>query len=339
MAEPRIGYYVHHHGAGHGVRALAIAAAAPVPVTLLGSRLPNGPWPAHVDGLQLPPDYHPGVQAEAFDVLHYAPLAVPGLRQRMAQLAQWFAQHWPCLLVADVSVEVALLARLCSVPAVYVRQHGLRHDAAHRLAYASASGLLAPYPEAMAPAGDPWRGKTAYTGWVSRYNGLPVGQAEPGRVLVICGHGGTGLNAALLEAAAQACPQWRFEVAGALAPGRAAGNLRWLGELAAPAAAMQRAEVVIGSASDSLVSEAAALGCRYIAVAEQRPFAEQRLQARQLQALGVALGLEAGWPPAERWPALLAQARQLPPPHWQQWADAQAATRAAAALVGWLPRQ
>lgn len=335
MAEPTLGYYVHHHGAGHGARALAIARAVRQPITLIGSRLPAGPWPAHASGLQLPADTCEGMRAEQFDVLHYAPLGVPGLRRRMAMLAQWFEAHWPCLLVVDVSVEVALLARLCSVPTVYVRQHGDRQDAAHRLAYETARGLLAPYPDAMASADDPWRHKTVHTGWLSRYSGQAAGVAQVGRVLVICGHGGTGLNATLLEAAARVCPQWQFEVAGALPPGRPAANLRWLGELADPATAMQRAEVVIGSASDSLVSEAAALGCRYIAVAEPRPFGEQAAQARRLGQLGVALGLEAGWSAPQRWPALLAQARALDPLQWRRWADEHAAARAAEALRGW----
>ncbi|WP_238935199.1 hypothetical protein [Pseudomonas typographi] len=335
MPEVTIGYYVHHHGAGHGARALAIATALNGPVSLIGSRLPEGPWPAHVSALELPADTCDGMQAERFDVLHYAPLAVPGLRQRMARLAQWFDQHWPCLLVVDVSVEVALLARLCSVPTVYMRQHGERGDAAHCLAYATARGLLAPYPKAMALAEDPWRGKTLYSGWLSRYNGRAMATVQPYRVLVICGHGGTGLNAALLEAVARVCPQWHFEVAGALAPGRPAANLHWLGVQADPAAAMQRAEVVVGSASDSLVSEAAALGCRYIAVAEARPFDEQRWQARRLAQLGVALGLEGGWPAPEQWPALLAEARLLQPQRWRAWADEHAAARAAHALQRW----
>lgn len=336
MAE--LGYYVHHHGAGHGARAVAIASALQVPVTLFGSRRPDGVLPANVQWVQLPMDYAEGVSSPAIESLHYAPLGVRGLNQRMAILAQWFEQHWPCLLVVDVSVEVALLARLCSVPTVYLRQHGTRDDAAHRLAYETAQGLLAPYPQAMATPGDPWAAKTYHSGWLSRYNGRPAGEAAGGTVLLISGHGGSGLSAEYAQAVALQCPDWQVRVAGPTPAASGGANLHWLGVLADPADEMQRAEVVVGSASDSLVSEAAALGCRYVAVGEQRPFAEQRDQARRLSACNAALGLEEGWPAAERWPALLARARTLNGRTWRQWADPEAARRAARWLETQLAR-
>ena len=330
MPEPQVGYYVHHHGAGHGVRAAQIAQALRVPVTLIGSQLP-AELPAGVHRLHLPGDTAPGMRVERFDVLHYAPLAVEGLRERMATLAQWFAAHWPCLLVVDVSVEVALFARLCGVPTVYVRQHGLRDDAAHRLAYESASALLAPYPADMEAHDTPqWlRDKTAYSGWLSRYAGAPCAAPQKGRVLVITGRGGTDLSTALIEAVARQCPERHFRVAGALGPGIVLPNLHWLGHLSNPQEEMRSAEIVVGSASDSLVSEAAALGCRYIAVGEERPFEEQRLQARRLGELNVAIGLEHGWPPASHWPALFEAALGLEPARWRGWADVAAAARAA----------
>lgn len=336
MAE--LGYYVHHHGAGHGARALAIARALQVPVTLFGSRRPGGVLPTNVQWVELPMDYAEGVSSPALSGLHYAPLGVRGLNQRMAILTQWFEQHWPCLLVVDVSVEVALLARLCSVPTVYLRQHGERNDGAHQLAYEAAQGLLAPYPQAMAAADDPWAGKTFHSGWLSRYNGRSAGQAERGSLLLISGHGGSGLSAEYAQAVARQCPEWQVRIAGPTPAAEGPANLHWLGVLADPAAEMQRAEVVVGSASDSLVSEAAALGCRYVAIGEQRPFVEQSDQARRLSACGVALGLEEGWPAAERWPALLDQARTLDGRAWQQWADPDAAHHAARWLENELAR-
>jgi predicted glycosyltransferase len=340
MREPHVGYYVHHHGAGHGVRAGHIARALRVPVTLIGSQLPDD-LPAAVHRLQLPGDTAPGMNVERFDVLHYAPLAVDGVRERMALLAQWFTERWPCLLVVDVSVEIALFARLCAVPVVYVRQHGLRDDAAHRLAYESASALLAPYPAEMeAPDTPQWlRDKTTYSGWLSRFAGAPSAAPQPGQVLIITGHGGTGLSAALIHAVARQCPDRQFRVAGGLQPdglasGTASSNLHWLGSLSNPQEEMRRADVVIGSASDSLVGEAASLGCRYIAVAEERPFDEQRLQARRLNELNVAIGLEQGWPAAPQWPALLDAALGLDPGRWRGWADVAAATRAARLIEG-----
>jgi predicted glycosyltransferase len=115
-------------------------------------------------------------------------------------------------------------------------------------------------------------------------------------------------------------------------------NLHWLGRLDNPQDEMREAEVVVGSASDSLVGEAASLGCRYIAVAEDRPFDEQRLQARRLNELNVAIGLEQGWPAASQWPALIDAALGLNPDDWRGWADVSAAKRAARLIEDTLSR-
>jgi predicted glycosyltransferase len=334
MAEPRVGYYVHHQGAGHATRALAIARRMDSPVTLIGSTLP-AQLPAPIQRLDLPGDTAPGMRVERFDSLHYAPLGVDGLRERMGLLGDWMRAAWPCLLVVDVSVEIALLARLFGVPTLYLRQHGRRDDAAHRQAYACAAALLAPFPRAMESEDTPPEvlGKTRYAGWVSRYAGAAPGATQPGRVLVINGHGGTAFSHAGLAELANACPQRRLYVAGAVegAPTHSADNLTYLGMLDDPQDEMRRAELVIGSAGDSLVAEAASLGCRYIAIAEDRPFDEQRAQARRLQQLGVAVGLEA-WPDASQWPALLTRASQLDPRTWRAWADEQAGARCAAII-------
>jgi predicted glycosyltransferase len=331
-ATPHVGYYVHHHGRGHWRRALTIASHLQCPVTLIGSALPLGSLPTPLHRLDLPLDTAPGVKAEHFDTLHYAPLAVDGLRQRMAWLADWMNRHWPCLLVVDVSVEVALLARLLGIPTVYIRQHGQRDDAAHRQAYASAAALLAPFPQAMESAETPPAiiQRSHYSGWLSRYPQGRSSAPRPGRILVIVGQGGTAIGREQLTELARACPDRQIRVAG-LADDAGAStlpNLVPLGHLDDPRDELCQAEVVIGSAGDSLVAEVASLGCRYIAVAEARPFDEQRQQAARLDALGLAIGL-AGWPAAEAWPALLGRAAQLDPAAWLPHLSADGAQQAA----------
>ena len=150
---------------------------------------------------------------------------------------------------------------------------------------------------------------------------------------MICGRGGSGLSPELLRAAAAACPEWELRVAGLDASSLADGpaNLVPLGHLANPLEEMRRACVVMGSASDSLVGEAASLGCRFVAIAENRPFDEQLHQARRLQAAGVALGLDA-WPAPAAWPSVLATAGALDGSRWRQWADIAAGARAAAII-------
>ncbi|KTT46999.1 hypothetical protein RSA46_01325 [Pseudomonas oryzihabitans] len=336
MAELNIGYYAHHHGAGHVTRALAIAAACDGPLTLFGSRLPASVDLPHVELCPLPADVAPGVEGEAFACLHYAPLGVDGLRERMGLLVDWFRRAWPCLLVVDVSVEVALLARLCGVPTIYLRQRGSRFDVAHELAYATASRLLAPYPELLEEPGTPatWRAKTCYAGSLSRYAGQPIAaQPEPRTVTVIAGHGGTAFSRARLAAAARACPDWRWTVLGPIADDAtpAPANLTFAGSVADPAPWLTRSEIVVGSAGDSLVAELADLRCRFVCLPDARPFDEQLSTGRLLAAQGLAITCEA-WPADGDWPGLLAKARQLDPQRWTQVSDGEGARRAAACI-------
>ncbi|OAN29868.1 hypothetical protein A4V15_02705 [Pseudomonas oryzihabitans] len=336
VAELNIGYYAHHHGAGHVTRALAIAAAFDGPLTLFSSRLPEQVELPNVQLCPLPPDVAPGVEGEAFACLHYAPLGVAGLRERMGLLVDWFRRAWPCLLVVDVSVEVALLARLCGVPTIYLRQRGSRFDAAHELAYASASCLLAPYPDLLEePATSAaWRAKTCYAGSLSRYAGQRLDSVrEPGTVTVIAGHGGTAFSRTRLIAAAHSCPEWHWTVLGpvpddaTLAP----ANLRFLGNVADPGPWLATAEVVVGSAGDSLVAELADLRCRFVCLSEARPFDEQLSTGRRLAEQALAVTCE-HWPAADAWPGLLARARQLDPERWTLVSDGEGARRAAACI-------
>ncbi|MEU6941956.1 glycosyl transferase, partial [Streptomyces rubiginosohelvolus] len=143
-----IGYYVHHQGNGHLHRARSIAAHCPLPVTGLSSLPPPDDWPG--PWVRLPRD-DDGDRTAFGDVtaggrLHWAPVLHAGLRGRMARIAEWIAATTPALLVSDVSVEVALLARLLGTPTAVVAMRGERTDPPHRTAYDLAELLLAPWP-------------------------------------------------------------------------------------------------------------------------------------------------------------------------------------------------
>ena len=142
-----IGYYVHHQGRGHLHRALAIAAHAGPAITGLSSHPPPAGWPG--DWVELADDAGaaPG-QHTAGGRLHYVPYEHDGLRDRMATLSAWIGDIRPDAIVVDVSVEVALLARLHGVPVLTMAQPGRRSDPAHTLGYAVSEQVLAPWPAA-----------------------------------------------------------------------------------------------------------------------------------------------------------------------------------------------
>jgi UDP-N-acetylglucosamine:LPS N-acetylglucosamine transferase len=329
MRETEIAFYAHHQGQGHLQRARAIASRlshrATIFSSLVADHRSNG-----VEYRHLEPDYDERCAVESFDHLHYAPLGVDGLRQRAKRLTAWFAEHWPCILVVDVSVEIATLARLCGVPVVYVRQRGERFDTAHNFAYASASRLLAPYPADWEEPDTPssWREKTDYAGLISRYEHLvkdspaPHTHVEDSRrqVTIITGFGGAPLAANALVEAARVCPQWDFAIIGRLdhIPSTHPSNASFVGLVDDPLPFIARSDVIVGSAGDSLVSEVAHLQKRFICVPEDRPFGEQRSTAATLARHELATVLHAP-PDATHWPVLLQRALMQDPNRWKRW--------------------
>lgn len=339
MTRP-IGYYVHHHGDGHRQRALAIAAADPQRIVLLGTGLAGRT--GDVRAIDLPDDRMP--EAQLFDgvdnttsrpdALHYAPLDHDGVRARMGLIAQWIAEERPALMVVDVSVEIALLARLCATPVVFVRLSGKRDDAAHHEAYRAASLLMAPFAQQLDGATTPqWvRDKTIYCPGIV---GLGPGSSKPvpQSVLVVGGKGGAALDGVRIAAAAAATPDYRWRVIGpATPPDRYPDNLVFAGWTDDPLSEIATSEIVVGAAGDGLVNAVIAIGRPFICCPEPRPFDEQIQKARALQSAGAALVIEQ-WPPADRWTSLLADAQQLDRRQLTALGDPDGAARAFAALA------
>lgn len=311
-----IGYYVHHQGEGHRQRAAAIAAAYRGPMTLIGTGL--GDRLNGIPCLDLPDDRLPHGQFDGRDgatrppVLHYAPLHHKGVRERVALVANWIAAAQPALMIVDVSVEVAMLARLASVPVVYVRLSGRRGDAPHRDAFASAQALLSPFAESLDDMATPdWvKQKTFYANGI-----VPAGVArivDPTRVLVVAGRGGAAADGARWAAAARAVPDRQWRVIGpAIVPERIPENLEFTGWIAGADAEIASAAVVIGAAGDGLVSAVLAHERPFICFPEPRAFDEQAVKAERLAALDAAV-VPAIWPEAVQWRVLIAAAERQP---------------------------
>lgn len=316
-----IGYYVHHHGEGHRARALAIAAPAPDRFMLLGTGLTGrtGAVPA----IDLPDDRlgdAGGFTGEDRNqdrpaALHYAPLHHDGVRDRVARITEWIARGRPELMVVDVSVEMAMLARLAATPTVVVRLTGDRTDAAHLDAFRGACGILAPFHEDLEhPATPQWvRARTLYAPALSAMP-RPGGQTpDPSRVLVLFGAGGGEADGDALAEAARHTPGLTWRVLGPMSPaGDPPDNLQALGWRDDVDAEIARAGVVVGSGGNGVVGAVLALGRPLVCLPQHRPFDEQLATARGLAAADAALCLER-WPPAEAWPGLLAEARAMAP--------------------------
>lgn len=328
-----IGYYAHHQGVGHLTRLQCIAAALDEPVWGLSSAAAPEGWDSGWTQLARDDDPDPGPlgahrDPTAHGVLHWVPRGHVGLARRSAEIAAWVVEHRPRAVVVDVSVEVALLVRLCGVPTIVVAMPGERLDRPHRLAYDTADALLAPWPKGTHDTSWPseWTAKAWFVGGISRFDHLrpspraPVASADRGTVLVLWGAGGRTTSAADLEAARAATPSWTWVER---SPGELSDTPLW--------EQLQQADVVVTHAGQNAVAEVAAARRPAVVVAQPRPFDEQAATARQVEAHEIAVGREA-WPSADAWPGLLRLALERGAAGWARWSTGHGAADAATRL-------
>jgi hypothetical protein len=322
-----IGYYVHHHGRGHVNRMRSVVEKLRTPCTVLSSLPPEDD--VDVGWVHLPrdDDDHDPEDVTARGRLHWVPRHGAGLAARSAQVATWIAEQRPELVVVDVSVEVALLSRLCGVPVVVVAMPGRRDDPAHALAYDIADAVLAPWPPGRRtdwPAA--WLAKTTFLGSISRFDGwsrtvrsvTPTGRHG----LLLWGSGGNDSAEEVLTSLRAGAPHWRWTLAGA-------GGQRL--DPTATWDALCRAEVVVTHGGQNAVAEVAAARQRAVVIADERPFDEQRATVDWLQDAGLA-ATAYGCPEPGEWPRLLQRARAVDPTRWSGWSSGHGARTAALAL-------
>lgn len=336
-----IGYFVHHQGRGHAERCAAIVNALPSdrPVTIFCAR--DDIFPALRPGARVTriPSLFERTGAENVndftrqpDTLHCAPLGWPGIRQAMGTMAQWFMTANPHLMICDVSVEVAQLARICSVPHIKILQHGLRDDPGHRAAYESAAGLL--MPGAACLAQDNWDtamlAKTFFAGGL----GIDIAQSTRdearGRlglmpdqdvVLVLSGGGGTGFPSAPIAVGARAFPDSLWLTVGRIARDWHAtepANLRHDGWVDGVSDYIAAANCVVASTGNTTCQHILAAGRPWVAVPEWRYFDEQVEKARALDRAGVAHAVPSLPSSIQQWRTAIASARDRHQPMRQQ---------------------
>ncbi len=330
-----IGYYVHHQGSGHRHRAGSVQRAAAL-IGLEVTGLSTAPRPAGWTGdwVDLPDDAGSGPERDvsAQERLHYVPLGSSGLAARMSAIARWIDTARPTALVVDVSVEVALLARLHGVPVVVVAQPGRRGDAAHRLGYDIASRIVAPWPAALGGLWGATRDdlrKTSFVGAIGRFapvaSSLPTtpGRPLPDRVLVVNGTGGGGVSPIDVAAARRATPDWEW-----IQLDRRHGT--WVDD---PWPLLRSATVVVSHAGQNLVAEIAAARRPAVLLPQDRPFDEQLVMADALRDAGLPVRVREEWPAPGEWSGVLRELRGLDGAGWAVWNDGGGAARMVALLA------
>ena len=322
----RVGWYVHHHGTGHLQRFLAVRDHLDGVVGL--SSLPRPASLAPEAWVELARDAPADADSEptAGGTLHWAPLGHDGLRSRMARVAAWIEATRPEVLVCDVSVEVAALARLMGVAVVWIAQRGVRDDAPHQLAYRLAT-VVAPWTAALATSDAGLPDSTRFVGAISRFDGR-TSEPPPGRhaVTLLLGGGGHDVRAARVRDTARALGDWRWSVAGLGEPVGPPVDDR--GTVSEPWRLICDADVVVASAGGNLIAEVAAARRPLVCLPQTRPFAEQHDGAAALARAGLVETLTR-WPDPAGWRAVLARAQNRDPRDWGRLHDGGGAARLA----------
>jgi predicted glycosyltransferase len=334
MERPLV-FFAHHQGRGHANRIMAIAQHLPgtrpvIVLTAKPDQFEDMARPAEF--VRLPdmigaPSRSAALHAHPTpSVLHCVPLGVQEMREHMGIIAHTLRERDPALFVVDVSAEIALLARIMSVPAVTIRMHGDRSDAGHLAGYEACVGILAPFDEAIEQTEYPaWaRQRTFYTGGLCTTKdplrerddarkalGIPLDKSI---TLVIAGGGGSGTPYAPLTVAARAEPDALWLVAGPVhREGHETdfGNLRELGWVDNLTDYLCAADRVVASAGDNTVHEIARASKPFLCIPEWRYFDEQQAKAAELARIGAAVHLNT-WPASiPEWQKVLAQTDRL----------------------------
>ncbi|WP_293786719.1 glycosyltransferase [uncultured Pedobacter sp.] len=336
-----IAFYVHHHGSGHLMRCLAIASALKnCHITFLGSGL--APYKSIIPGtieliylpMDTPTDEDHYFLNRSLEGLHYAPLNVGGQLQRVNIMTGFLSSRPKLLFVVDVSAEMAMLSRLCGVPTIVVRQHGLRDDLPHQICYRNAIGLLAPFDVRMSGRVPTWiHEKTFYTGGLSRFApSADLSDAAKRHVAVLIGSGGTSIDHHFLNHLAWQCTEWTFHIVGNGQHAQNINNLYFHGKLEDPRAILADCCIVIGNAGHNTVMECASLNKRFIAIAEERPFKEQEEKAVIIDELKLATHLPASAIFHTDWKEML-ENLLTSRPNWTGFIRSDAAERAADYLM------
>lgn len=334
MKKP-IAFFVHHQGRGHANRTMAVAAEfardRAVSVLTAGPHLFDG-FGRDIEIVALPNMIGATVPTARLyaeptpQVMHCVPLGLDAMRRTMRAILDHLDERGIGLFVVDVSAEIALLARIASVPAVQIRMHGDRSDIGHVGAYEACVGMLAPFDERLEQDDYPaqLRAKTFYSGGLCTSVDRVPERAEaraklgldPAREIVVAvtGGGGGGTPYAPLTVAARAEPDTLWLTLG---PTHREGhetdfsNLRELGWVPSVTDYLAAADIVIASAGDNTIHEVARVGGRLIVMPEWRYFAEQTRKAEALVRLDAAVQAPV-WPgDLQGWRDLLARARVL----------------------------
>lgn len=345
----RIAFYLNLQGAGHSRRFEAIARHLPADCELAVIGMGAQPQIANmgrpVRRVSVPrfgePSALPFVQQQTSHDYHDFAVNHGQNAPFCLGMVSFLSRWQPDLMVVDVGLEASILARMCGIPTIYMRQHGCRWDRGHQLAYEWACSLLAPFDERMEQAECPdWiQEKTVYSGGFSRFSGweksehMPISYAnDRPNILVMTGFGGTEITRHQLMAAASATPAWQWHFVGAQAQPHfneeyqdepLSRNVCYHGVVEDIWPYLCHAALVVSNAGHNSTMEIMTAGVPALFIPAKRPFTEQACKAEMIESLNLGV-VSTQWPEPSDWRKIYARSHALDPMLRAQVQSAQA---------------
>ena len=285
-----IGYYAHSHGSGHCNYAKIFSKIFKRSLTVFTDRDYNFDRETNVICLENEnPDgteFHRDRFAEP-PALHYAPVHMRKITRRNCIILDAIVQKKIELLIIDVSVEIAMLARVSSIPYAYVRLQGDRTDLPHINAFEGASFLLAYFPEELEDATTSlWiREKTIYLGFLSQFSlegqnsERPPEYEEAHKPILLHLSGFGGHRSVDFE---NLCGHYDIYSVGPTRLSKKAVGVTQIGVVDSTRPYIQHADMILAACGLNTTSEILSLGKRFIAQPEKRHYSEQERTACNL---------------------------------------------------------
>jgi len=298
-----IGYYAHSHGSGHCNYAQIFARFLGRDLVVFTDR--DYCFDYDVNVVRLPNENPDGSQFDR-DIfkepssLHYAPVNMRKITERNETILKTIIERNIKLLIIDVSVEVAMLARVSSIPYAYVRLQGDRNDLPHINAFEGSTFLIAYFPKEMESNKTPdWvKSKTIYLGFISKYMFESTSVRRPSKycsngkpnLLYLSGFGGT--KTIDFSSIGQF---YNIYVVGPGSVCSVCSIYAHIGVVECTRAFIVHADIIVAGCGSNTTSEILALGKRFIAIVEDRHYDEQKMMAEGLQRNGWAIELKKFW--------------------------------------------
>jgi len=287
-------YYAHSHGSGHLNYAHQFASQFPEETIVASAR--DEVRAGDYQYLKLPDDLTDGTELEVENCdtpnyLHYNPLRLKKITQRCRELLNTFIEKDVLLAMIDVSVEVAALCRVASVPYAYRLMPGKRDDTAHTEAYRGALFLFAYYPAEFESDETPdWiRKKTIYTGFITdkTYCCNKSNDKHYNELVIIQGTGGHNFIEQDLLNIHKCLPNTKVVTIGNFGFSCLGSWHDHKGYVDNIDQHISKRSVVVASCGSSIVSELLSMCKRFIAIPQERPFDEQKEIFNRLKAFSV----------------------------------------------------